>query len=36
MKFYVEPSVELLLLGNEDILTISDPTMDDLDWVELP
>ena len=35
MKYYVEPSVELLYVGSEDILTISDPAMDDLDWADL-
>jgi len=36
MKLYEQPIVTLLMLENEDILTISDPTMDDLDWVDLP
>ena len=36
MKFYEEPMVMLLTLENEDVLTLSDPMMDDLDWVELP
>ena len=30
MKNYVEPIVNLLYLNNEDVLTISDPTGDDL------
>ena len=35
MKAYVEPIVNLLYLENEDILTISDPTGDDVDWDEI-
>ncbi len=35
MKYYVEPSVELLYIGVEDILTGSDPAEDDLDWADL-
>ena len=35
MKQYVTPSLELLTLTAEDILTISDPTMDDILWGEL-
>lgn len=29
MKAYTEPTVELLLLLGEDVLTISDPMIDD-------
>ena len=35
MKSYVTPSVNLLYLENEDILTVSDPTGDDLVWDEI-
>ena len=35
MKAYIEPIVNLLYLENEDILTISDPTEDDVDWDEI-
>ena len=35
MKAYVEPIVNLLYLENEDILTVSDPTMDDIIWEEI-
>ena len=34
MKHYQQPIVELLLL-EEDLLTISDPMMDDIVWEEL-
>lgn len=36
MKAYETPVVNLLYVENEDILTVSDPTGDDLDWEELP
>ena len=36
MKNYTTPSVELLYVCAEDVLTVSDPVMDDLDWDELP
>lgn len=29
MKNYVEPIVNLLYLSNEDVLTVSDPIIDD-------
>ena len=29
MKFYSEPTVELLYLEGEDILAVSDPMLDD-------
>ena len=35
MKEYVTPSLELLLVTGEDILTVSDPMMDDILWGEL-
>ncbi len=35
MKAYVEPIVNLLYLANEDILTISDPGVDDPGWDDL-
>ena len=35
MKEYIKPTVTLLYLAQEDILTISDPTGDDLDWDEI-
>ena len=34
MKHYQQPIVELLLL-EEDLLTISDPMMDDIVWEDL-
>ena len=34
MKHYQQPIVELLLL-EEDLLTISDPMMDDILWEDL-
>ena len=34
MKAYVEPIVNLLYVANEDILTSSDPTKDDIDWAD--
>lgn len=30
MKAYIEPVVNLLYFANEDVLTLSDPTGDDL------
>lgn len=30
MKNYVEPTVDLLILDNEDILTTSDPSKSDI------
>ena len=35
MKHYTEPSLELLLLTMDDILTVSDPYLDDPDWDNL-
>ena len=35
MKKYTEPKMELLFVGDADILTVSDPAMDDLLWEEL-
>ena len=35
MKEYVTPSLELLSVTAEDILTVSDPTMEDILWGEL-
>ena len=35
MKAYIEPIVNLLYLENEDILTVSDPYGDDVDWDEI-
>ena len=35
MKEYVTPSLELLLVTAEDILTVSDPIMEDILWGEL-
>lgn len=35
MKFYEAPTLVLLTLENEDILTVSDPAMDDREWEEI-
>ena len=35
MKAYVEPIVNLLYPESEDILTVSDPAMDDIIWDEI-
>lgn len=35
MKAYVTPTVNLLYTEVEDILTVSDPTMDDMIWGEI-
>lgn len=35
MKNYTEPTVELLYVAAEDLLTVSDPTGDDLVWDEI-
>ena len=36
MKKYTTPMAELLYVACEDVLTVSDPVRDDLDWDELP
>ena len=35
MKNYTTPTVDLLMLEIEDVLTVSDPAMDDLIWDEI-